>query len=481
MAIIVCKILFIIIFFFLTGPFFVQKANAASLINISDTITTSRPSASAPIVGDQAAAAGQVTINDNGSIFLASDSAVLWPDTGETLNTVNVASMSAANTPSANQRIIYFTNTAANTHHAGDPITTAISAMHKIRFTIPTAIPASGRIIITFPGSGNNTASPSATTFAFNGLNATGGLPSTIVTNNITCNASSSVAAPTITCITTSSVAVNTTITFLIGCTVQSGGECTTASPRMINPTKTAAAGTADTWKIAVKTQDATPADLDSASAKIGTVEAVQVQATVEPSLTFTIAGVANGTTISTNNSSCTSNTDLTNSGISPTATFVNLGVLANGAINIAAQDLTVSTNASAGYAITATSSGRFINPASGFWIAEANGGNGLTANDTPAPAVFPASGNPAFGIHPCGSRVSTGTWAASTTSFSAGNKYSNPWNTGVNSYNATIASYTGGPVSSEKTTVEYASTVSGTTPAGTYSNYFTYVATATF
>lgn len=480
---IIKKQLILSLIILLLGFFSVTNANAASLANVSDTITTSRPSASAPLNSDQAVSATQVTIVDNGSIFLASDSAVFWPDTGETLNTVNVASMSAQISGTPNTRIVYFTNTAANTHHKGDPITTAISAMHKIRFTTISAIPASGKVVITFPGSGVNTASPSATTFAFNGLNATGGLPSTIVTNNITCNTNSSVSAPNITCETTGSVAANTTITFLIGCTAQSGGECTTSSPRMINPTKTAAAGTADTWKISVKTQDAsaTPVDLDTGSAKIGTIDAVQVQGTVEPTLTFSIAGIANGTTINTNNSACTGNTDVTNSGLATSATFVNLGVLANGVINIAAQDLTVSTNGSSGYSITATSSGRFINPASGFWISDANGGNGLTANDTPAPAVFPASGNPAFGIHPCGTRVSTGTWAASTTSFSAGNKYSNPWNSGTNAFYATITSYTGGAVSNEKTTVEYASTVSGTTPPGIYSNYFTYVATATF
>lgn len=466
----------------LLGLFFTNKANAASLANISDTITTSRPSASAPLASNQAASAGQVTINDNGSIFLASDSAILWPDTGETLNTVNVASMSAANTPSANQRIVYFTNTAANTHHAGDPITTAISAMHKIRFTTIAAIPASGKVVITFPGSGVNTASPSATTFAFNGLNATGGLPSTIVTNNITCNTNSSVSAPNITCETTGSVAANTTITFLIGCTVQSGGECTTASPRMINPTKTAAAGTADTWKISVKTQDAsaTPIDLDTGSAKIGTVEAVQVQGTVEPTLTFTIAGLANSTNYNSSASQCGSETS--NSGVDSTATFVNLGVLSNGYISKAGQTLTVSTNGSAGYAITATSSGRFINPASGFWIPGANSDTALTANDTPVPTSIVA-GTPEFGISPCGIRVPTASpnWGGTGQTVASGALFSNPWNTGTNSYYATIASYTGGAVTSEVTVIRYASTVSGTTPAGIYSNYFTYVATATF
>lgn len=462
------------------GFFFTSKANAASLSSLSDTISTSRPSASAPLNSDQAASATQVTIIDNGSIFLASDSAVLWPDTGETLNTVNVASMSAQISGTPNTRIVYFTNTAANTHHKGDPITTAISAMHKIRFTTISAIPASGKVVITFPGSGVNTASPSATTFAFNGLNATGGLPSTIVTNNITCNANSSVSAPSITCETTGSVAANTTITFLIGCTAQSGGECTTSSPRMINPTKTAAAGTADIWKITVKTQDATPADLDSASAKIGTVEAVQVQGTVEPTLTFSIAGLANSANYNSSASQCGSETS--NSGVDSTATFVNLGVLSNGYISKAGQTLTVSTNGSAGYAITATSSGRFINPASGFWIPGANSDTALTANDTPVPTSIVA-GTPEFGISPCGIRVPTASpnWGGTGQTVASGALFSNPWNTGTNSYYATIASYTGGAVTSEVTVIRYASTVSGTTPAGIYSNYFTYVATATF
>lgn len=451
------------------GFFFTSKTNAASLANVSDTITTSRPSASAPLVGNQAASAGQVTINDNGSIFLASDSAVLWPDTGETLNTVNVASMSAANTPSANQRIVYFTNTAANTHHAGDPITTAITAKHTVVFTTISTIPVGGKILITFPGSGVNTASPSASTFSFNNLQ-TGNVTASFSSGTSTCTFT--ITAPTVTCtVATAQVNGAVTVTITIG----------SSTPTLINPTKSAAAGTADTWKVSISTQDTSLVNLDTGSAKIGTIDAVQVQGTVEPTLTFSIAGIANGTTINSNNTACTGNTDVTNSGIATTATFVNLGVLANGVINIAAQDLTVSTNGSAGYSITATSSGRFINPASGFWISDANGGNGLTANDTPAPAVFPASGNPAFGIHPCGTRVSTGTWAASTTSFSAGNKYSNPWNTGTNAFYATITSYTGGAVSNEKTTVEYASTVSGTTPPGIYSNYYTYVATATF
>lgn len=476
-------LLSILILFFL-GFFFTNKANAASLANVSDRISTSRPSASAPLAGDQTAGATQATVIDlpttlnNSALWLASDSAVFQFDTSQILNAVNVASMSAANTPAANQRIIYLTGAITNAHHAGTAVFTSVTATHTITFTTVSNIPANGHIIITFPGSGNNTASPSATTFAFNNI-ASG----QITTSNVTCTWT--ITAPSLDCLSTGSIVGGTTITINLGCTAGTTS-CTTFSPRLINPTKgTTAVGTADTWKVSISTTDTTANGgtvLDSAKAIVGTIEAVQVQGIVEPSLTFTIAGLANGTNITTQNASCTGG-DITNpgTGLDATATFVNLGSLANGAINISAQELTISTNGAAGYSITATSSGRFINPASGFWIADANGGNGLiTTNDNPAPAVFPLTGNPAFGLHPCGADVTTGLWANAATAFNSGAKYSNPWNTGTNGFYASIASYNA-PASARKTEIEYAATVGPTTPAGIYSNYFTYVATAVF
>ena len=112
--------------------------------------------------------------------------------------------------------------------------------------------------------------------------------------------------------------------------------------------------------------------------------------------MTFTIAGIANG------GSACSDTTN-PGTGLDATATFVNLGGLTNAGINISGQTLTVNTNANNGYTITSTSSGRFINPATGYWITDANGGNGLTSNDHPVPASITA-GTPDFGIHACGS-----------------------------------------------------------------------------
>lgn len=456
----------------LLGLFLAPKVNAATLSNVKDTINTSRPSASTPLSADQAASATQVSVVDNGSFFLASDSAVLQLDTGQTANFPVIASMSAQIAGSPATRSVYFTSTAANTHHIGTALVVPVTSTHMIQFTTNTSIPSGGKIVITFPGAGLNTASPSASTFSFNNL----------VIGSVLCNPTTacggggqSVSAPSITLTTTAVQSGGTTIYIAIGCTgtVSAAGICSTYAPALINPTKTAAAGTADTWKISLQTQDASSLTLDTSKALIGTIEAVQVQGTVEPSMTFTIAGVANG-------ASACSDTTNPGPGLDSTATFVNLGSLANGVINVSAQTLTISTNGAGGYAITATSSGRFLNPSSGFWITDANGGNGLTDNNLPAPATFQASGNPVFGIHPCGTDSSTGTWGSGGTAFSSGNKYSNPWNTGVNGYSATIATFAA-PASARATTVEYAATVGGTTPAGTYNTVFTYVATPTF
>jgi len=450
---------FLLLLFILFGSFTTQQAHAASLGNLKDTITTSRPSAASPLSANAAAGVGQLSVFDNGSRYLASDSASIIRGTGTISNTgLTVASQSAALTT------VYLGTVTGTFAGAGaDVLMVPVTAKHTITFNTVTVIPASGTIVLTFPGSGNTSASPSASTFAFNGL-----VTGNVTVSGATCSGGTLVvSAPTITCTAASLVAAGTAITITVG----------SSTPTLINPTKTNVAGTSDNWTIAVRTTDASSNTLDSSSAKIATIESVQVQATVEPTLTFTIAGVSNGVNINTISGSCGSIT--TNAGIASTATTVNLGVLSNGYVSAAAQQLTVSTNAATGYVITATSSGQFKNSATGAIIIDANGGTSLTANDTPVPATITA-GTAAFGIHPCGARssINSDQWVnggSITTS-----KFSNPWNSGTNAFYNTLASYTG-PVASDSTAVLYGATISGTTPAGTYQTTLTYVATGTF
>jgi hypothetical protein len=221
---------------------------------------------------------------------------------------------------------------------------------------------------------------------------------------------------------------------------------------------------------------------MDTGSLKVATIESVQVQATVEPTITFTIAGMPNGSNNYQTNGSASCGSEAANSGIDSTPTFVNLGLLNSGTINHNGQKLTVSTNGSTGYVITATTSGHLINPANGVYLSDANGPQGsnpLAGVDSPAPQAI-AAGTADFGISPCGANVSA-IWYSAPNLVANGAKFSNPWNNTLSAYYATVASYSSGPISSDVTIVRYAAAISTTTPAGIYANTFTYVATATF
>lgn len=477
----------------------------ASITGASDTISTSRPSASTVSPNDAGASDTQETISDNNSVFLASDSATFRADTGETLDTgINIASMSASNIPGAGQRVVYFTQTVGHTHHKGDALTVPITAMHTVNLTIGTAIPSAGKIILTFPtlaaGDANTPASPSATTFQTNNLaqanfkvyDVTG---SSDITANFTANSGSititaptSGNAPVITLLqgTTTTISANHSIRIFVGCTALTGSgssvSCSSQVPTLINPTRSKTAGTggtsvsADIWKLNITTQDNNSVNLESSKVSIGTIESVQVQATIDPTLTFTIAGLANGTNISSGHGAGCNAFDNPNSGIDSTSNFVNLGVVNANQINIAAQDLTVSTNGQGGYTLTATSSGQLRNPANGY---------GVASSTTFTP--FTAIGTEYFGIHACGTNANASFAAASGTNAICGascTSLTSPgakiaWPTQTTSI--TIASYTAGAISNDKVTVEYAGTASGSTPEGTYGTVITYVATPTF
>lgn len=459
-----------------------KQAHAASLNNLSDTISTSRPSAASPLGADQAAAAGQADIIDNNAVFLQGDVATSYADPvggGETTNQGTiVASMSATGVPGAGHRTVYFTNTITNVHHKGDALVVPITAMHTISFKPVAIIPNGGKIVLTFPQMAavdTNPASPSASAFNFGGL-TTGNIQANFSSGSSTCSfaitGTGASGFPSITCtVGTASVASGVTVTILIGCSAHSGASCTTQVPVVINPMKLsgnslsgqgAATTQADNDKILVQTQDGSSVTLDNGTAVVGVIESVQVQANIDPTLTFQITGLANGTNVSTSHGSgCPSQS--TNSGIDANATFVNLGTVGTNIV-IAAQDLTVSTNGQNGYSLTATASGQLNDPQNSYSV---------TSSTTPG---FMTAGSELFGIHPCGTDVSTGTWGSGTIGGGANAKVAWPTaTTGV-----TLASRAS-VANAIVTTVMYAITASAVTPAGLYTSIITYVATPSF
>lgn len=473
--------------------FSVEKVHAATLAGAKDTITTSRPSPSTPLSANAASGAYQVSVYDNGSRFLASDSAKLIR--GSTLidSAITIASQSAALTS------VYFSDALGAAGQNGtDVLFFPVTAMHTIEFTVINTVPTNGDIVITFPtlsaNDADNDASPSATTFQFNNLvTGTGGRDNidvyddtTDISANVTITETEpSAGNPGVISINVDSgtIAAGSVVKIYLGCTASTSSSCTTQAPRIINPTKTATAGTADIWKIKIATKDSSGIVLDDATVAIGTIETVEVRATVDASLSFSISGVSNGSAVNSGNTTGCTATETTNAGITPTATVVNLGTLANTPSttntkisNIAAQLITITTNAANGYTLTATSSGKLQNYQSGFEIA---------SNTTPQ--EFP-SGSHFFGINACGLDVNTSTWgSASCNSYITGSsspcKYGWPTPTTA----ITLASDSTGPVGNTITSgnglisVRYAAGVDARVPSGEYQTAITYVATPTF
>lgn len=461
-----------------------NKSYAADLINVKDTITTSRPSASSPLSSDAGSSDTSAEIFSNGSFYLASDSAQIRQGDGTPIDTGTIVSSQSA----AFTTVYFGEQLGVDAGEGADVLIVPITAVHTIQFTTATEIPAGGDIIIDFPGSADNTASPSATSFAFNGMNATGGFPATAVTNNITCNSSSFITSPQIMCETTGVIIAGTTITIILGCTAQSSGSCTAESPRFINPTKTETAGIVDIWKVTITTRNGADTELDSRTISIGTIDSVTIRASIDPTLSFTITGLDNDDAVNLGNTTGCLQTEATNAGINSTSTEVNLGLLADSPSgtdvkvgNIAAQRINISTNGPNGYALTATSSGQLINPTTGFFLASAT-----------TPTAFPASGADWFGIHVCGLDVTTATW--NSTASTACNSYisgsTDPiclyaWPTTGTPLD--LASDTSGPVGNSLTagngviSIAYAAGSDAGVPPGEYRTVITYVATPAF
>jgi len=439
------------------------------------------------------------SIYNNGSFYLASDSA-------KTIKTATAALTDTGTivaSQSSGLTTVYFAETlGVAAFNGADVLFVPITAMHKIQFTVPTTIPNTGDIILTFPslatGDANNEASPSASTFQLNNMDANDVTlikvldDDTDITANTTISASNPSGAgdgPDISItIDTGSIAAGSLVEIFIGCTTAAAGDCSVQTPTLINPTKTATAGTADVWKIGIQTRDASDVNLDNATVAVGTIDSVTVRATVDPTLSFTITGIANGAAVNTGNVTGCLQTETTNAGITSTSTEVNLGLLANTPSgtdvkvgNIAAQRINISTNAAGGYALTATSSGQLINPATGFFL-----------ESSTTPNEFPSSGADWFGLHVCGLDVTTATW--NSTASTACNSYVDGSTDPICLYGwpstgtpLALASDSTGPIANSLVTgngvvsVAYAASVDAGIPPGQYRTVVTYVATPTF
>lgn len=368
---------------------------------------------------------------------------------------------------------------------SADRISNAIptqQAMHAISFTTTQAIPTNGKVVMSFPPLGsndvNNSASASATTFQLNNLQvsqikvAEENADFTSTTTFSLSNSNGAGSSPTITMTNIGpTIPANTIIAIYLGCTQINGVSCTNAVPTIINPAKANPTGVSDIWKLLIVTFDNTGNRLESASIQIVTTDAVHIQATILPFLSFIIAGLPDGTAINSANYCGTLHEPLqTNAGLHASSTSVDLGTLISQQPHYAGQTLTLFSNGLHGYAIIATGSGNMKGVASGYIIPNAQGNP--TAANTPAPLPI-TSTQEAFGIHACDAKgkVNNQFWGTTPT------KFANP-----SQFYYTIGSsdFTPSP-NGDTMVVIYGMNVIDKTPGGLYQTALTYIATPLF
>ncbi|GIW62036.1 MAG: hypothetical protein KatS3mg089_0888 [Patescibacteria group bacterium] len=210
---------------------------------------------------------------------------------------------------------------------------------------------------------------------------------------------------------------------------------------------------------------------LDTATVAFATLDtsSIAVSATVDPTLTFTVAGV-------TGDGSATVNGATITNGLATTATTIPFGTLTVGTPKIAAHDVTITTNAVNGYTVTASHS------------ATSQTGNPPLVSGTSnnIDSFTGTNASPTTWSSPAGTsaNVNTGFFGYTTedTSLCTGtaNRFSsNKWAGTTTTGEEVICSTTG--VSSQTTRVGWQVEVNNLQPAGSYTGTVILIATPTY
>jgi hypothetical protein len=264
----------------------------------------------------------------------------------------------------------------------------------------------------------------------------------------------------------------NCTITLTVTTPSAQTGGATVLVPVTIGITNPTVTNT--TYFVRITTVDGSSATIDgpnSPAFAILTGTSVAVSATVDPNLTFSIASVNSGGTVNGATTTVTS-----------TAGTVPFGTLVSGSSQIAAQDLTITTNAGSGYTITASHAATISgNPP---LVAVNNVDNIDTFNDSGA-----SNASPATWSAPAGSTadVDTGYFGYTTNDAAlctgTGNRFTssggNKW-AGTTTIGQEVACSTTG-VSSQTTRVGYQVQINSLQPAGSYAGTVILIATPTY
>ncbi len=317
-----------------------------------------------------------------------------------------------------------------------------VASNHVIRFTTPNGILPNETILITFPA-GFDLTDNTPTGLNFDDLDLTDdGVEQTLADSNGVAQWGVATTTTTIqlTAPSGSTVGSSSVLVIEIGNNATSGS---TGDTQIINP------------GLGSYTIDIAGSMEDSGSLMVAIVDNVVVTASVDTNFSFAVAGVGTGLSVNGTTTSTTS-----------TATAIPFETLSNGVIKTLAQDLTVTTNASNGFAITVYQDTNLISSTG----ADIDGFADGAYTDTPSPWA-----------HPTASPSNEKTWGHwGLTSTDADLFGSNLW-VSPSTTPRTVFSHTS-VVNASTTRVGYQAEISTLQEAGDdYTTTLTYIATPTF
>lgn len=461
-----------------------QESQSASLSNVSVTLSNSRPSFRGKLAAGNSAGSSQVIINTTAGANPSTSSAQL--QTGDSVDIGDSSGLGTYVVTGTVPDSSFTVDPVLGGSHAdaGDDVIATQSATLTIRLKTKNAV-EDGKIRVLVPADTSDNAAkdgiPDSGAFDYG---ATG--PSSITcptgVGGYTFGAgTSSPSAVTINGQKYHSYVCPYTGAGAIGTDFSGSGKMMIVNS-VINPApKTShSIGTADSYKVIVQHLDSSNNVVDLTTTAIGVIEAVKVTASVAPQISFKIIGVPSST------SACGVNTN-----VATTPVSVPFGELSIDSFTNAAQTLSVSTNATNGYVVTAlandqlgkdggTCTGDAGEPdcipdstgdnnnmshsASDKWDSTGTKGFGFSLHDNNTSGLTPA-----FQYSDVAGNCSGGSYCARQ--FADHEDGQNPQQ--IFSHNSVA--------DNQNLMVCYRAVISATQSAGDYENHITYTATATF
>lgn len=488
-------VLFVVIL--ATGYFLVKpqkKTHSANFTSASATLSNARFSYRA---GAATGSSGSSTVTidasgnaDNNTNHLFPKDTICFSNATEdgcvgntSYSVANVISTTSFNTSTA------LTNTLLST----DYVVATQSGSLTMAFTTATEIPSNGDILITIPavnttGKTNDGIPDTASTTSANGFDI-----KNISTSDISITGCTDVNW-TVASITAGNASTDHTILINRSTSACTAGTAITvtidSSPGIINPAPITShtQGQADSYQINIKSRDGGDNTLDNSDVSVAPVEGVLISATVDETLSLTVAGIT-----ADSGTYC----GVTRTGSSPdsSATAIPWGTLSPtyaSATHNTQQQVTVSTNATAGYKIYVEENdqmGKDGVACTGASAGEANGciqdtvcdGTGCTHQTYrdwgSDPTSYPGLG---YSLQNVSGTDATFEYNTSGGTFNAKQFADQEASESRSASNAWIMSNSG-PVDSSSAYICYRIDITATQPAGYYFNKVKYTAVPTF